>query len=123
MSRAAADRERPGTGDEAAGLRCPHGLDTASPRACRAPRLTGWALACVTWLLDSTPLAGLLWAKSMRDSGIPQVLPRPRPTLHVLSALIALDYLITCSDAHSVWAWESHDVRIVPRHISGHHPA
>ena len=26
----------------------------------------------MTWLLDSTPFAGPLWAKSMRDSGIPQ---------------------------------------------------
>ena len=39
---------------------------------CRVPRLTGRALQLVTWLLDSTPFAGPLWAKSMRDSGIPQ---------------------------------------------------
>jgi len=41
----------------------------------------------VTWLLDSTPLAGPLWAKSMRDSGIPQVLPRSSTAaaLHSLS--------------------------------------
>ncbi|KAK9841850.1 hypothetical protein WJX81_007196 [Elliptochloris bilobata] len=43
-------------------------------RALRAPRLTGRALQWVTWLLDSTPLAGPLWARSMRDSGIPQAI-------------------------------------------------
>ncbi len=68
-----------------------HTLIPARICARRAPRLTGWALACVTWLLDSTPLAGPLWAKSMRDSGIPQVLPRPRlllPCMFYLSGIV-----------------------------------
>lgn len=61
------------------GTHCLRPPKKAQPRACRAPRLTGRALAWATWLLDSTPLAGPLWAKSMRDSGIPQVLAFPRP--------------------------------------------
>ena len=49
--------------------------------SCRAPRLTGTTLQCVVWLLESA-LSGPIWAKSMRDSGIPQAvrdidLPEP----------------------------------------------
>jgi hypothetical protein len=49
---------------------------------CSAPRMSGNYLAWVLWLLDQ-PWSGPIWAKFMRNSGVPQVVREmnvPEPT-------------------------------------------